>query len=402
VSAVPRSRRLGAALLRVAPLGFALLVQATWLRSVLSQGDPMAVARRDWTIFWQTGHHLAAGDLEAIYPRAFDHGYLWLYPPYCIYLTAPLGLLAEPAAYALCFAVELVAVILALAFLRASLPAPRTDHWSAAAIVLASMPFNTTVAMGQISGILTLIVALALHAWVRGRPFAAGLFVALLFVKPQIAAFVALAAILAREWRMVAGTVTGCATLAIASLPLGLARWTEYATTMRHYLDVVRDATPLWKQLTLYAFWRTVPGLDAGAALGLWLASVTLLIVLGAAAIWRTGAGTPDRRARIVALAVLLGLALNVYAYFYDGLLLAVPGIVWWVRRRDYRHVDTVAIAACVAAVFVVGYVRVFLVSSGVSWAGAFIGLWAGVEAYDLLARSTERVGARQAVAAAV
>jgi len=402
VSATPRSRRLGAALLRVAPLGFALFVQTTWLHSVLSYGDPMAVARRDWTIFWETGRHLVAGELDAIYPHVFDHGYLWLYPPYCIYLTAPLGLLAEPAAYGVCFGVELVAVVLALALLRASLPAHRRDHWTAAAVVLASMPFNTTVAMGQISGILTLILALAVHAWVRGRAFAAGLFVALLFLKPQIAGFVALAAILAREWRMVAGTVTGCVALVIASLPLGLARWTEYAATMQQYVAVVRDATPLWKQLTLYAFWRTVPGLDAGAALGLWLASVTLLIVIAAAAIWRTGASTPDRRARIVALAVLLGLAVNIYAYFYDGLLLAVPGIVWWVRRREYRHVDTVAIAACVAAVFVVGYVRVFLVSSGVSWAGAFIGLWAGVEAYDLLAGSAERVVARQAVAAAV
>jgi len=402
VGGIRRSGRLGAALLRVAPLGFALFVQTTWLHSVLSHGDPMAVARRDWTIFWETGHHLVAGELDAIYPRAFDHGYLWLYPPYCIYLTAPLGLLAQPAAYGVCFGIELVAVVLALALLRASLPAPARDHWSAAGVVLASMPFNTTIAMGQISGILTLIVALIVYHWVRGRPFAAGLFVALLFVKPQIAAFLALAAILAREWRMVAGTVTGCATLALVSLPLGLARWTEYARTMQQYVPVVRDATPLWKQLTLYAFWRTVPGLDGGAALGLWLASVALLIVLATAAIWRTDATTPDRRARIVALAVLLGLALNVYAYFYDGLILAVPGIVWWVRRREYRPVDTVAIAACVAAVFVVGYVRVFFVSSGVSWAGAFIGLWAGIEAYDLLAGSAERVVARQAVAAAV
>jgi len=198
VSATPRSRRLGAALLRVAPLGFALFVQTTWLHSVLSYGDPMAVARRDWTIFWETGRHLVAGELDAIYPHVFDHGYLWLYPPYCIYLTAPLGLLAEPAAYGVCFGVELVAVVLALALLRASLPAHRRDHWTAAAVVLASMPFNTTVAMGQISGILTLILALAVHAWVRGRAFAAGLFVALLFLKPQIAGFVALAAILAR------------------------------------------------------------------------------------------------------------------------------------------------------------------------------------------------------------
>src|SRR5439155_10445549 len=111
------------------------------------------------------GQQLLAGDLRAIYPRTFESGYFWLYPPYCIYLTAPLGVLPEWWAYALCVVVEVAAVVGALALLRAALPALGEDHAGAAIVVLASMPFNTTVAIGQVSGVLSLILAASLWAW---------------------------------------------------------------------------------------------------------------------------------------------------------------------------------------------------------------------------------------------
>ena len=394
MSADSRLRRLTAAFVRVAPLGFPFFIQATWFHGVISNDEPMAAVRRDWLIFRETGRRLLAGQFDAFYPGTIDPGYFWLYPPYCIYLTAPLGVLGEAAAYAVCFGVEVVAVIAALALLRATIPAPRVDHWKAAAVVLASMPFNTTIVMGQVSGILVLLLALALHAWVRERGFVAGLFTALVFIKPNIAAFITIAAIVTRQWKVVAGTMVGLLALFTATIPLGLARWTDYVVTTRQYVDVIQKGTPFWKQVTLYAFWRTVPGLSSGAASGLWVTSVALLMTLAAIAAWRTGATLPEDRARVFALAVLLGLALNVYAYFYDALLLAVPGTVWYVRRREYHRFARVAIAVCVAALFVDGYIGVLVISGGVSWAGAFITLWAIVEVVDLLARARVRAPA--------
>jgi len=109
-----RARRTVRALLRLAPLTITGFMQFSWFGSLAVSPDPYAIVRRDWHQFFQTGHQLVAGDLSAIYPRTFESGYFWLYPPYCIYLTAPLGMLPEWWAYALCVVVEVLAVAVAL------------------------------------------------------------------------------------------------------------------------------------------------------------------------------------------------------------------------------------------------------------------------------------------------
>jgi hypothetical protein len=375
----------GRALLRLAPLALTVFMQATWVENLLLSPDPRARVRQDWYPFYETGQRLLAGQLDAIYPHAFDRGYLWLYPPFCIYLTAPLGVLPEWWAYALCVAVEIAAVAGALALLRVTLPAPSAAHATAAIVVLASMPFNTTLAIGQVSGVLALVLAAGLWAWRRGRPLAAGLLLALFFAKPNLAVFFLGACLLARAWRVLAGIAAGCALLVLASLPLGVERWHEYLYTTRHYLEVVPSVAPMWKQLTLYAFWRTVAS-GPGTALGPWLASVAGLVALAALAWWRRR-GEPAALPRLFGLTVLLALGANLYVYFYDGLLLLVPGVVWWVERHGYRsRWRHGLIGACLLGVFVDGYVKMVLVGEGIGWTGALIALWLACEALDLLA----------------
>jgi hypothetical protein len=380
------------ALVRVAPFGFALFMQVTWFRSIASSPDPMAALRRDWWVFYDTGRHVVEGRLDSIYPHRFDTGFLWLHPPYCINLTAPLGIMSERIAYASCYLVEGAAVVGALLAMRATVPATRLAYWTAAGVVLASMGFNTTLALGQISGVLTLVIAAMLGLWTRRAPIAAGLVGSLLFLKPNIAAFLAAAAVATAEWRMLLGMAIGLATLVATSLPLGLARWTEYASTTERYARFVRDVTPPLKQLTLYAFWRTIPGMSAPTAAVAWAVSIATLVALAGLAMYRSGAASTDDRARVVALATVLAIACNFYAYFYDGLLLTIPGIVWYVRPSTYRRPFHVAIGACIATAFVVGYVQVFLEDfSGVSWLGAVIALWAALETVDLLGRRAAR-----------
>jgi len=381
-----RSRHLNVAiaLARVAPLAIVLFMQMTWFWNVASH--PSAL-RRDWWVFYETGRRLVAGQFDAIYPRTFETRALWLYPPFSIYLTATLGLLSEHGAYAFCFLTELGAVIVGLALLRAALPAPRDVHWTAAAVVFASPGFNTTLAVGQISGILMMILAAALSLWVRRRTFVGGLIASALFIKPNLAAFIGVAAVLAGEWTFIAGMMAGFMTLVASSLPLGLARWSEYFFTSRHYVDLVTDATPPLNQLTLYAFWHSLPGLSAPAASALWAVTGITLAALAGAAVYRTSRTSNDA-ARVLSLTVLVALAANFYAFFYDGLLLAVPGIVFYVRRRGYPSMRRIAIGACICAVFVSGYVQVFVVSSGISSVGMFIALWAALEAHDQLAQA--------------
>src|SRR5437870_8201386 len=182
-----RARRTARALLRLTPLTITGFMQFSWFGSLVVSPDPYPILRRDWHQFFQTGHQLVAGDLSAIYPRTFESGYFWLYPPYCIYLTAPLGVLPEWWAYALCVVVEVVAVAGALALLRAALPARGEDHTTAAIVILASMPFNTAVVIGKISGVLSLILTASLWAWRRRRTLRTGPPVPLLFIQPVLA-----------------------------------------------------------------------------------------------------------------------------------------------------------------------------------------------------------------------
>lgn len=380
--------RVGLALLRLTPIGFAIFVQMTWLVSLLLSSDRTTTARRDWQMFFTTGRRLLSGDLDSIYPHVMDSGYFWLYPPYCIYLTAPLGVVPESAAYALCAACEVGATIAAVALLRTALLPRRGQYWVAASIVFASMPFQTTVVMGQVSGILVLIAVAALWAWQREQFFSAGLLLSLLFIKPNVAALFPAVCLIGRQWKVLAGTVSGLLMLVISSLPLGLARWHDYFSTSERYVHVVRDATPMWKQLTLYAFWRTIPGLTDAQAYLLWLISASVLVLLVAATWYQLG---EDRKAlpRLFGLTILLTLAMNLYVYFYDGLLLMIPALVWYVRREEYRSgLYHGGVAACVALLFVVGYVRVFFVSSGVSWAGALIAAWLVLETVAVHAAS--------------
>jgi hypothetical protein len=117
-----------------------------------------------------------------------------------------------------------------------------------------------------------------------------------------------------------------------------------------------------------------------------WLASVALVAGVTALAWWHRS-DSEAALARLFGLTVLLALSANLYVHFYDGLLLLVPGVVWWVRHDAYRsRWRHGLIGARLLGIFVVGYLRIFLVSEGINWPGALIAVWLISEAVDLLA----------------
>src|SRR5204863_2738007 len=138
-------------------------------------------------------------------------------------------------AYALCVVVEVAAVGGALAVLRSAVPGRGADHTNAAIAVLASMPFNTAIVIGQISGVLSLILAASLWAWRRRRPVTTGLLLSLLFIKPNLAIFFPPVCLLARPWRVIAGVCGRGVSRGLPVAPLGLERWHEYAFATHSY-----------------------------------------------------------------------------------------------------------------------------------------------------------------------
>jgi len=185
----------------------------------------------------------------------------------------------------------------------------------------------------------------------------------------------------------------------LSSLPLGLERWHDFARTTHAYVDFVEQLTPMSKQLTMYAFWRTLPGLPhshGGAITALWLASVLPLLAVTVAA-WRRRWSEPTPPLpRLFGLTVLLTIAGNLYVYSYDGLLLLLPAIVWHVQGDQYRsRTCRRLIGGCVLLVFVFGYVA--LTYGGVAWIGPLVALWLLGEAYDLLSAAPPVTTARPA-----
>ena len=145
----------------------------------------------------------------------------------------------------------------------------------------------------------------------------------------------------------------------------------------------------MWKQHTVYAFWRTALGANAPPLLiyGLWVGCVAPA-VLGVWAAWRARI-CAEQIPRILAITVLLTVACNPYMYIYDALLLVIPGFVWHAGRHQY------ASAACwricgfaLAVVFFWQHFSFFVFSGGPAIAGAATWVWLMAEAYDqVLAR---------------
>ena len=78
-------------------------------------------------------------------------------------------------------------------------------------------------------------------------------------------------------------------------------------------------------------------------------------------------------------------IAANPYCYYYDTLLLLVPGVTIYVDDASYRSRGSRAIGiGCAASILVLGYVTVLVVKGGVAWTGALVSVWLLAEAYDL------------------
>ena len=96
--------------------------------------------------------------------------------------------------------------------------------------------------------------------------------------------------------------------------------------------DTILAGYAAYKQITLKGFLEATLGAGAFSTVA-WIAAAATLL-LSTVAGWRS----PGPPVRHLALAILLGVAVNPYASFYDALLLAIPGTVWWSERQTWRR----------------------------------------------------------------
>jgi alpha-1,2-mannosyltransferase len=280
---------------------------------------------RDFVNYWMGGRLALDGRLDllvdlraynALIVERFGHSaedfFVFSYPPSLLPFLVPFG--ALPYVPAL---IVWTAANLALLAWSVRLLDPDRRPMVAACLAPATL---TMVVYGQFSGA---VAALAIAAITRGarRPVLAGLCLALISVKPQLAAVVGLLMLLIGQWRAVACALPGAA--AVAGLPallFGLAPWESFFhVTVPFHAWLFQDFVPdhLRSVLSIYAAAR-LEGMSFIAAQAV-QTGVGLATVAAAVLLTRRDGLNP----RTLTLLLLAGIAALAYFQHYDLAIVA-------------------------------------------------------------------------------
>lgn len=368
--------------------GLHALFPLLWLLGVWRNGPTPT----DWLHLKIVADHFVAGDwahLYAVDDGAINPGYFWRYPPFALYLVAPLAGLSRGWAYFAVVATQLVALAASMALLLRLAPARGcTPEW--VVVVVFSAPVLTTLVVGQNSGLMVLTVVVAASLWARQRVFAAGALLGLFALKPNWGAAVFLCLMASRQWRIAAAMASASALLVLLSLPLGTGLWSDFvAASLANGKILV--AYEGHKLITLKGFIDGTVGVGAPAQ-GLWALAVVVLTT-AAITIWRRPA-TPLHH---LGTALLFAVAANPYASFYDALVLIVPASVWWAERALWRPSRWQLVGALVALAWLGEHAHFtwlpLLAKFGLEWTpavsivGPLVSLWLLLEAAEALRR---------------
>jgi Glycosyltransferase family 87 len=285
---------------------------------------------RDFISFWGAAQLALTGDPAAAYDQAKLHavqsaevtfvngdGMPFPYPPAFLLLIAPFGLLPFAASLALwsaaTFAVYFVVV-------RRMFP---QSGWLAAAFP----PIFINAAIGQ-NAFVTAAIFIGGMLLLQRRPFAAGLLLGCLVIKPQLGPFLPIALLAARQWRAIAGAaISSVGLLAVGAVVFGLAVTEAWLAQMPLYVNIGRDGLVGWhKMASAYAAMRQAgAGLELAFAVHLLIAATAALLVWR---VWRSEAEAPAK-AGMLAAATLLA---SPYVFPYDAVLLVVA--FFWLAQR--------------------------------------------------------------------
>ena len=323
----------GIRLLALLIAGVLAVMLAVWVLD-----DPHENLATDWTAFDNAAERIWQG--ETVY-RPYDadtEPLPYLYPPYALWLAVPLALGGFAWSFLFSAALTLVAMVAAVRLLLRRAPADMVDRRAALVVPLCSGAVLSSTLIGQYSGLLALAVAGGAVLYIGGRHFAAGLVLALLCLKPNLAVAVPVVLVWSRSWRTLRGFAAGVAGLVALSLPFGLAGWRGFFDNIEMMSELQRDdIVPFHKMITLQASLHEATGLDGSSPL-LWALWAVAVAVMGLAvlAVWSPVelAAAPIRAFGMLALFVV---AANARLYFYDGTLIAIGGLCLFVALPGFH-----------------------------------------------------------------
>ncbi|HEU0284888.1 MAG TPA: glycosyltransferase family 87 protein [Sphingomicrobium sp.] len=319
-SAFDRFRRVGTAMAILVIL--LAIVEFFW-----NAADP---TDRDFISFWGAAQMVLSGDPAAAYDQSKLHvaqttavtfvngdGMPFPYPPAFLALVAPFGLLPFAASMALWSAATF-----ALYFVAIHRMFPESGLLAAA-----FPPVFINAAIGQ-NAFVTAAIFVGGMLLLQRRPFAAGLLLGCLVIKPQLGLLLPIALLAARQWRAIAGAALSSVGLLLAgAAAFGLAATEAWLAQMPLYVSIGRDGLVGWhKMASVYAAMRQM-----GAGMELAFAVHLTVAAAAAAAVWLAWRSKADLLAKASVLAAATMLA-SPYAFPYDAVLLVIA--FFWLARR--------------------------------------------------------------------
>jgi Glycosyltransferase family 87 len=362
-------------------------VSALWICRVFASRFECTLGA-DWVMFHDTARLALSSRWREIYPGVTT-GYPFFYPPYFVPFVAPLGLLPRSWAYVLIILMMAGAMTASFAALRLALPGKTPSYRTGVIVVLSSASWSSTFVSGQLSAWYLLILVLGLVLWSRNRRLASGAVLCLIMFKPNLGLVFPLVFLARRQWPLLAGWTAGFLLLVMTTLPMGLDTWVDYVGSFRILADTVAGRIPMWKQQTIYAFWRTALGNSASPEVfTLWALSTVPLAAMAAAA-WLMTPLDSRHLPRLFGTTVLALVCCNTYLFNYDGLLLALPGMVWYMQRDNYRSGAYHRIGGvALSFIYVWQHLTTWVLHGGWALVGPAVGVWLIAEAWDLIGAS--------------
>lgn len=386
---------------RIAALWW-LIGIGTYLGVVLLRdlADPERLALRDFFCFWRAGElALGGGTGYEQLDRTFAN------PPFAIPLVEALALLSPRDAF---FAIGVVTTVLAaLGMIVLGGIEGMDRRFRATGVVLAlTMPsFVSALHLGQLTGLYLGLTAVAVWGLVERRDVPAGIAAGLLLVKPPLALALLAAGTLLRPRAFTLAWVATLSVLVLSSLPFGLAAWSAWNDALASLVDRHETTPDSWrKQFTVYAFLRTVLSWPELSWLELsWVGGSREPARLAASAVsaafalplsrvlWRARALRDDAseqgrlfRIRAASIAVLATIALNLYLFYYDAALAAVPTLFLFSHRAAWRSRARWWAAVLLASLIWLAGLLPMLWQGGPSPVGPMALAWAALELIEL------------------
>ena len=355
----------GARVLFVALATICVLFYLTLFWRIVAEGEMFHRLGFDWTMFHAQAMTLRERGGQRMYDLSETDGYLRQlstyyhgpaefqtaqpvpYPPWFAAALVPFTVPPPPIGFALWEAASVLAAVYLAYRVRQFLP--ELGLPGAAAAVLAAVPVATALYMGQVALLLAIPVAEMLVSFRAGRDFRAGVWLAVLLIKPQYALVFGLLILWKKRYQAIAGLAVGTLVLLfVGALAAGIPAFVGLLSALGEIGEFRGPfGGPAWMMN-----WRSIvlavrPGIGDQAGFAL-VSSLSLLTMALSLLPWR-GRWQPDSPSFAPRFCLLtLGALISSYhSHLHGAALLVVPMAGAWAEPK-LRPLTRIAVCAAI------------------------------------------------------